>query len=56
MLLLLSRLLTFFFLCFHTSCDAVWEILAHIFIIISKPAVPTKWLGRENLMSVLSHG
>lgn len=46
-MLRLSKPASFYFFCFHTRRGAMWEILAHRFIIISKPAVPTKQLARE---------
>lgn len=46
-MLLLSSASLFYFFCFYTRHDVMWEILAHRFIIISKPAVPTKRPGKR---------
>lgn len=46
-MLLLSRVALFYFFCFHTRHGAMWEILAHRFIIISKPTVPNQTTGKR---------
>lgn len=43
----LSRAAFFYLFCLHARRGAMWEILAHRFIIISKPTVPTKRLAGE---------
>lgn len=45
--MLLSRAALFYFFCLHARLGAMWDILAHKFIIISKPTVPTKRLAGE---------
>lgn len=45
--MLLSRAVSFYFSRLRARRGAMWEILAHRFIIISKPTVPTKRLAGE---------
>ena len=45
--MLLSRADLFYFFCLCSRLGAMWEIVAHRFIIISKPTVPTKRLAGE---------